>query len=596
MDGFYKRISDTSSESIPSNEQEPSDGKGNGRIKTIDPEQTYLSAADKTASASSPPTTSLMQRKVTHLLQQKPARELYIRSGVNPQSELTQLIDEELPVDYSLILAYKSKGLERDFNCKATSKKDQQLITCRHLAYAFATGVFGEKIQDGKAVAKGQKFAGVDSLDKIANHPSIPTDEQLGNTPEFFGIAKEGYYFAGQAIGLSIHRAAQKLSYEWDSKCYLVHSENHSMALAIERLADSSFKLAFYEPGDTTRVRRIVVSNLEALKKITIKDLIPNSNDAAQCLLGAAHGGLLCSTDTVKTASDAQIEIDGNINASIMQLLMQRGHLGNKDTKDRVYKQLQLNSNDQAHLERIFEGKSTNGGTPALFIAMQNGHPETITAFFKGIKSLGLANDKAFLKDLVTAERKDETPGLFMAIQFGHPETITAFFEGIKSLGLAGDKNFLKDLVTAENKDGIPGLLIALHLGRPKTIEALFTGVENLDMSAQDKNDLLKNPLWNGLSGIKNALQEEKEATVATYLNLMMKKKFITPETLNNALNEVVSSNKLTLEQLMPYFTNMIKHNRATADELKNTYENQLKNYGINQLSTFWGELQKVRP
>ncbi|MDD7805666.1 MAG: ShET2/EspL2 family type III secretion system effector toxin, partial [Endozoicomonas sp. (ex Botrylloides leachii)] len=245
MDGFYKRISDTSSESIPSNEQEPSDGKGNGRIKVIAPEQTYLSAADKTASASSPPTTSLMQRKVTYLLQQKPSRELYIRSGVNPQSTLTQLTDEELPVDSSLILAYKSKGLGTNFNCKATSKKDQKLIECRHLAYAFATGVFGEKIQEGKSVAKGQKFAGVDSLDKIANHPGILTDKQLKNTPIHHGIAKEAYYVAGQAVGLSIHQAAQQLSYEGDSKRYLVESENHVMALAIERLADSSFKLAF---------------------------------------------------------------------------------------------------------------------------------------------------------------------------------------------------------------------------------------------------------------------------------------------------------------------------------------------------------------
>ncbi|MDD7804565.1 MAG: hypothetical protein PUP46_03130, partial [Endozoicomonas sp. (ex Botrylloides leachii)] len=212
-----------------------------------------------------------------------------------------------------------------------------------------------------------------------------------------------------------------------------------------------------------------------------------------------------------------------------------------------------------------------------------------------GIKSLGLTGDKNFLKDLVTAESKNGTPSLFMAMQNEHPETITAFFKGIESLGLTGDKNFLKDLVTAEKKDGISGLLIALHLGCPKNIEALFTCVENLDMSAQDKNDLLKNPLWNGLSGIKNALQEKKEATVATYLTLMMKKKFITSKTLNNALSEVVGSNKLTLEQLMPYFTNMIKHNRATAGELKNTYENQLKNYGINQLNAFWGELQKVR-
>ncbi|MDD7804133.1 MAG: ShET2/EspL2 family type III secretion system effector toxin [Endozoicomonas sp. (ex Botrylloides leachii)] len=436
MDGFYKRISDTSSESIPSNEQEPSDGKGNGQIKAIDPEQTYLSAADNTDSASSPSTTSLMQRKVTHLLQQKPSRELYIRSGVNPQLGLTQLIDGELPADSSLILAYKSKGIKSNFNCKATSKKDQQLIKCRHLAYSFATGVFGEKIQEGKSVAKGQKFARVDSLNKIANHPGILTDQQLSNTPERHGIAKEAYYFAGQAIGISIHRAAQQLSYEGDSKRYLVHSANHVMALAIERLADSSFKLAFYDPNDTTRVQRVVVSNLEALKKITIKDLIPNSKYAAQYFLEAAHGGLLCSKDSVKTANDAQIKINGNINASIIYLLMRFGHLGNKDTKDRVYKELefQLNSNGQAHLECIFEGKSINSGTPALFMAMQNGHPETITAFFEILESLGLANktteNKIFLQNLVRAKRKDESSGLFMAMQNGHPETITVFFKG----------------------------------------------------------------------------------------------------------------------------------------------------------------------
>ncbi|MDD7804507.1 MAG: ShET2/EspL2 family type III secretion system effector toxin [Endozoicomonas sp. (ex Botrylloides leachii)] len=740
MVGFYRRILRIFSRETPPNTKEPSDGNGkaSGQIKAIDPEQTYLSAADKTASASSLPTTSLMQRKVTHLLQQKPSRELYIRSGVNPQSELTQLTAGELPVDSSLILAYKSKGLATNFNGKVTSKKDQKLITCSHLAYAFATGVFGGKIQEGTSVAKGEKFAGVDSLDKIASHPSIPTNEQLYNTPIWSGIAKEAYYFAGQAIGLSIHRVAQQLSYEGDSKHYLVHSENHTMALAIERLADSSFKLAFYDPNETIRVQQIVVSNLEALKKITIKDLIPDSNDAAQYLLDAAHGGLLYSTDTVKKASDAQIKINGSINASIMHLLIRHGHLGNQDTKDCMYKQLQLqlNSNDQGHLERIFWGKTTDSSPPALFWALQNGHPETITAFFEGIKSLGLDDDKAFLKGLVIAERKDETPGLFMAMHFGHPETITAFFEGIKSLGLDDDKAFLKDLVTAERKDETPGLFVAMQNGHPETItaffegikslgldddeaflkglvtaerkdgtpglfvamrnenpkvieaffkgieslgltgdtkflkglvtaerkdgtpglfvamrnenpkvieaffkgieslgltgdtkflkdlvtaeikngasglliallcgclkpiKALFTGVENLDMSDQEKNDLLKNPLWMSYSGIQGALQKEKETTVATYLNLMMEKKFITSETLNNALSEVVSSNQLTLRQLASYFTNMIKHNRATVGELEKLYEQSLKNskrYNTDELSLFWDYLKNIR-
>ena len=82
-------------------------------------------------------------------------------------------------------------------------------------------------------------------------------------------------------------------------------------------------------------------------------------------------------------------------------------------------------------------------------MALQNGHPEAISAYIEGIKQLGDIIEAEVIKELLAGKKEDGVPGLFMARHNGHRKAVRAYVDGI---GI----NQLRDIMEPEFIRGLP--------------------------------------------------------------------------------------------------------------------------------------------
>ncbi|WBA81687.1 ShET2/EspL2 family type III secretion system effector toxin [Endozoicomonas sp. GU-1] len=169
-------------------------------------------------------------------------------------------------------MQYFSKGEFENFNCEVNNTVSGDMIACRHLAYAFATGEFGTK--------EAGKFSYIDTLDKISQHSGIKEDCQMPNIFRSHTSVpvREAYYFGLHEVGVALQVALEQQKSEGhEEKSYLFFAHRHAMALRMQCLpGEPEIKVSFYDPNDTLRVRRLIVSDQHALKKLSIRDLMPD--------------------------------------------------------------------------------------------------------------------------------------------------------------------------------------------------------------------------------------------------------------------------------------------------------------------------------
>ena len=291
-------------------------------INSVDPKNIPEEKKSKPANVSQH--TSLISRKIEQLdhqgrtfllLVDKPVVAKGLDSGNTPIEFLT----ETLPVNTSGILQYVSKGDLRRYNCKANNLFDHKPIECRHLAYAFATGKLGTQ-----GVGK---FRSIDQLDKISRHSGIKVDQALHDTTAYgYKTAQEGYYFDRGGLGQALHAACQQqLADGEQNKTYLFSSSNHSMALKINWSPErAEIKLAFYDPNDTLRVRRLIVPDLQTLKAIKIEHLFPDSYSIKLYYPEPSLGGCLTTTTIESRAGNSLVRIMADMNSSILFLMLRK--------------------------------------------------------------------------------------------------------------------------------------------------------------------------------------------------------------------------------------------------------------------------------
>ncbi|KEI35185.1 hypothetical protein FRA_40c09270 [Francisella sp. W12-1067] len=156
--------------------------------------------------------------------------------------------------------------------------------------------------------------------------------------------------------------------------------------------------------------------------------------------------------------------------------------------------------------EKILAAKDS-AGTPGLYMALQEGHTETVKAYIEGIRNIPMIN-----KDiLLAAKSNDGTPGLYMALQDGYAEVVKVYIEGIKNISLI-DKDIL---LAAKRSDGIPGLFMALQEGHTETVKAYIEGIKNI--RGINKDILLAAKNNDGIPGLFMALQEGHIETAKAY-------------------------------------------------------------------------------
>ena len=456
---------------------------------------------------------SLISRKIEQLNHQGRTYLLQVDNplgGNTPKESLT----DALPVNTTGVLQYVSKGDLRRFNRKANNPFDHKPIACRHLAYAFATGKFGTKDVG--------KFTSIDQLDKISRHSGIKTDQALQDTTaDGNKTAQEGYYFDRDGVGQAIHEACQQqLADGEQNKTFLFSSSIHSMALKINWSPErSEIKLVFYDPCDTLRVRRLIVSDLQTLKAIKLEHLVPDSDiklyypelDYPKPYLG----GCLTTITVESRAGSSLVRVLADMNTSILFLMLTNGHFSSKMVVQFLG---QLNRLDSDNQKIALMAKSFKG-FPGLYAALQNGHGECVKTYLDLVMASPFS-DKV-KQNLLMAKSPDGFPGLFKALENGHGECVKSYLDRVMASSLSDEVKL--NLLMAKSPDGFPGLYVALQNGHGECVKTYLDWVMASPFSDEVKQDLLMVKSPQGFPGLFVALLDNGHVEcVKGYLSLVM--------------------------------------------------------------------------
>ena len=464
--------------------------------------------------------TSLLQRKIQQLKKQFRPFDDYT---VDPRNQLV-LSDNPSTIDTSVI-SYVSKGPVQKLNCKAKNRTDGRPIACRHLAYAFVTGGFGFKTNVNQSESKepGGKFNAVASIDNICNNAAIKTDQQLKKTPIWYGIPRVAVYFDAEHIGQALYEvwmnkgAGDLASHGKPSQTWLLATESHVMAIRLVPTAGSAIKIEWYDPNYTTIMRRVIVLNEQTLQQLTLDQFV-SMPAQKRYVIDQGRVGVIMSAGTVEVANDSDISVLAALTPSLLHLLMRYGQLNNSFLDSLKTKLSELRRDNPHGLIELLAAKGDGG--PGLFMALQNGHHETVSAYFECIKQLGDIIEPEVIKELLAAKRGDGMPGLHVALQSGHQEAVRAYEEGIKQLGDIIAPEVIKELLLAAREDRTPGLFMALQIGNQKAVSAYFEGIRQLRDIIEPEviKELLAAKDEDGTPGLFMALQLGNQGAISAYI------------------------------------------------------------------------------
>ena len=476
-------------------------------------------SAESTAARSD--NTSLLQRKIQQLKEQSRPFDVYTTGSNN---EL--LLANNPSMNDTSVISYDSKGPVQNFNCSAKNRTDDSPITCRHLAYAFAIGGFGLKTNVPQSEPKepGGKFNAVGSIDNIQNNAAIKTDQQLEKTPVCMGIPKVALYFDGEHFGQALYDVwmnkgvGDQDSHGKPSQTWLLNTENHYMAIKLKPTSGSAIKIEWYDPNNTTIVRRVTVLNEEILLKLTLNQFI-STPDQKIYAIDQGRAGVLMGTDAVDAQNDSDATVLAALTPSLLNLLMRHGQLNSSFTDSLKMKLSEVRSDNLRELIVLLCAKCGKG-TPGLFTALQWGYQEAISAYVEVIKQFRDIIEPEVIKELLAAKRKDGTSGLCMALKNGHQEAVRAYVEGIKQFRDIIEPEVIKELLAAKSGHGTPGLFVALEKGQPEAIVAYFESIKLLRgiIGPEVMRELFAAKRGDGVPGLFIALQEGLKDYVSAYV------------------------------------------------------------------------------
>lgn len=137
-------------------------------------------------------------------------------------------------------------------------------------------------------------------------------------------------------------------------------------------------------------------------------------------------------------------------------------------------------------VELLTKKVARSHGASGLFMALQNGNSEAITAFKEVLELLPYEQQEKFLPEVLAAKDARGVPGLFMALKNGHHEALTAFKGLLELLPQNVRENILSDLLAAKEPNGTPGLLKVPRKARTRAITAFQGLLELLPRGQQE--------------------------------------------------------------------------------------------------------------
>jgi len=388
-------------------------------------------------------------------------------------------------------------------------------IYCRHLAMTWvlqvsATGKPDYAMLGDSDALQARLPPGIDGL-----HERF---ERSAAEVHFVALADWGPFAAAQLQGLAAGGGEA-------TKCLLVRSASHVMAMALKVKpgpdGEPRFVANFYDPNLTAAHKRTASDRLHHLEAIQAQDLFPDSDALADyfgdetdaMIFALPAGGLDKLPALPPPGGDPQRRVTGPVpplRPSVMHHIGLGGFAGT--LSDLLPAFTELARRNPAEAAEFLAGMSSEG-TPALHMALQDGHAHVITEFGRFLEAVELDEDD--LADLLAARDDAKTSGLFMAMQGGRAEAVRAFIDCVAASGLPAAKQVT--LLCAHAPPHDLGLVLAM---RPGALPALLAFLDGLaahgGLSLEDKVQVLGTPGRHGRAALGNGLvRGEPEAVAA---------------------------------------------------------------------------------
>ncbi len=168
-------------------------------------------------------------------------------------------------------------------------------------------------------------------------------------------------------------------------------------------------------------------------------------------------------------------------------------------------------------------------GTPALFLAMMNGHTDNVKIFMQEIQSLvdnHIIHEDNLVK-LLQTKSANETPGLYISMLYGFDEIIDIFLNALTT-PIAQEllnKKLVMSILAMKIHDGEPGLYAAMENNHPLCVTRFLSKINGIafkyKLSKANIMDLLKGATAQGTPALYIAMSKGNEDVVLSYISTL---------------------------------------------------------------------------
>ncbi len=275
---------------------------------------------------------------------------------------------------------------------------------------------------------------------------------------------------------------------------FLVLSYNHVMHLELQvkprpgDARDTDWVVTFYDPNRTATHRRVVLDPSPD-RPCTLVSLLPTEQRLADYFGSDPTQGVALLMRAADDTFDSHNPVSGEAQArplrtdcagdlcSAQELFLRLMFGLHAGLIPRLHTTLGDSRISSSDLLALLQAKDEDG-TPALFMALQQGHEEAAHVVLGAALQAAAAGRIAppGLRTLLQAQDKDGNPALFMALQNGHAPAAKVLLDAALQAADRGyiDSHVLLDLLVPESEDGTPALCVALQNGHADTAKALL--------------------------------------------------------------------------------------------------------------------------
>ena len=421
--------------------------------------------------------------------------------GYADQDRGFRLLQEDAVTDPGVAAVMKEipyfspkRGWPPNFNGEAMFPGTSEEIECRHLV---------EHRQAKLEQSDRLKFDYVQyaSVQNIAAHVSYATDTQHEH---LMVHAAETHLFHNHDFGkVLVGQFGEMQRKEETTRLLLLTSSDHSMSVELkvkDKDGKPHYVAALFDPNATTSHIRFASDDVRTLEGFTLEGFIklestynfyyPNSDETSLMFVRPPAPAQAQAEPARENRGAGAVRnrsltscIEGEkLNETVLNFMLKYGFSGDiRRLKNAIAKQMAKRPEDERL--QLLEAKDDNGD-PGLYMALQNGHADVITAFGQVLKELQVP--PAECVKLLAAKRDDGVPGLYMALQNGHADAITAFGQVLKELQVPPAE--CVKLLAAKRDDGATGLYWALKKGKLGAVEQYIQIVKKIAPELDDEH------------------------------------------------------------------------------------------------------------